>query len=79
MTDIQMKSKSDLTPQEQIEILEMEIAAGEKLLSDRRAWLHNAFNKKKSTYSAIATDTRELQEKIDEKKSELTDLKKKIA
>jgi hypothetical protein len=79
MTDIYMKSKNDLTPQEQIEILEMEIAAGEKLLKDRKAWLHNDFNKKRSTYSSIAADTRELKDKIDEKKSELTDLKKKIA
>jgi hypothetical protein len=57
----------------------MEIAAGEKLLKDRKAWLHNDFNKKRSTYSSIAADTRELKDKIDEKKSELTDLKKKIA
>lgn len=74
-----IKMKSDLSIADQIGILQDEIAAKENLIDQRKAWLHNEYNKKKSTYTSIAADTREHQEELDEMKKQLEDLRKKVA
>lgn len=74
-----IKLKSELSINDQIAILEDEIAAKEDLIDKRRAWLHNEYNKKKTTYASIASDTREHQEELKEMKKQLEGLKKKIA
>ena len=79
MDQFKLMSRPDLTIEEQVSILEMDITSAEKLVGDRNKWLQDDRNKRKSTYGAIATDTREISEKLDDKKAELEDLKKKIA
>ncbi|HLN56115.1 MAG TPA: hypothetical protein VK207_08985 [Bacteroidales bacterium] len=79
MTDIAVKSKADLTIEEEISVLENEIQSGQKLVKDRITWLSNPLNKKKSTYQAIKMNTREVEEELDQKIDRLMILKKKIA
>jgi hypothetical protein len=71
-----IKMKQDLSISDQISILTDEIAAKEEFLLKRRAWLHNDFNKRRTTYSAVASDTTEHADELEEMKKQLDGLKK---
>jgi len=55
-------------------VLAHEIRTLESLVRSRRQWLENPLNKMKTTHSAIAADTREMERELDMLKKDLRDL-----
>lgn len=58
------------------EVLEMEVSSLENLVAGRRRWLESAANKRRSNYGSVASDTRRLRDTLEEKRSQLAELKK---
>lgn len=79
MTTMTVKSKKDLPVKDRILILVDEILDLQDLIDRRTFWLNKPESKRKGTYNAVAEDTRQMEAKLDEMKTELEDLKKKIA
>lgn len=52
-------------------VLAHEIHTLESLIRDRQQWLDNPLNKMRTTYSAIAADTREMERELDMLKKDL--------
>lgn len=79
MTTMTIKSKKEMTTLDRIFMLENEIDAMQNLIDRRTYWMNRPENKMKGTYKSVARDTRQMEEKIEDLKLELEDLKKKIA
>ncbi len=69
------KSKTDCNPEERKAILEHEIQSLSILIDKRTAWLSKAENKRRSTYNAVLSDTRQMEIKLDDLQDELKELK----
>ncbi len=70
-----LKSKTDCSLEERQAILKQEIQSLELLIDRRTQWLSKSENKRKSTYGAVMRDTKDMEEKLEDLKLDLKELK----
>lgn len=73
-----MKTMKVIEKTPSAEVLEMEISSLENLVASRQRWLEIRTNKRRTNYGAVASDTRRLRDTLEEKRSQLAELKKEM-